>query len=178
MKIKPIYIVLSAVAIGGGLYLMFKKPKADDTTPTPPEDNLGPQNPSDRPKDTKQNSIPSNLEQLLTGNKIKGVNLYTKIDNVNLRTSSSVNNGGINNIYGTLPNKDRLIGSATGKVVLEQGKDRKNPATGKDYRWIQISLSKFAYDKIQTQKSWFSKDLLPTTTYPLIWVRDDVLRLK
>jgi hypothetical protein len=74
-----------------------------------------------------------------------------------------------------MPNKERLIGVATGKVVVEQGKDRKNPLTGKDYRWIQVTLSKFAYDKMQAQMSLFTRDVFPKTIMPVAWVRDDVV---
>jgi hypothetical protein len=180
MRIKPIYLVASVLALGGGLYLIYKKPKddsgkGDDTTPTPNND------PTARPQDVSQNKLSPKLDSLVSNGKIKGAKIYSKVDAVKVRTSASVNNGGINNIYGTMPNKERLIGVATGKVVVEQGKDRKNPLTGKDYRWIQITLSKFAYDKMQAQMSFFStdgfakKDVFPKTIMPVAWVRDDVV---
>lgn len=175
MRIKPIYLVLSAIALGGGLYLILKKPKndgsGDDSFPTPTPTN----DPTARPQDVAQNKVSPKLDSLLSSGKIKGAKIYTKIDGVNLRTSASVNNGGINNIYGTMPNKERLVGVATGKVIVEQGKDRKNPLTGKDYRWIQVTLSKFAYDKIQSQKSLATMDWIPKTVMPPVWVRDDVV---
>lgn len=175
MRIKPIYLVVSALALGGGLYLIFKKPKGDGDgvtpTPTPTPSN----DPTARPQDVAQNKLSPKLDTLVSSGKIKGAKIYTKIDGVNLRTSASVNNGGINNIYGTMPNKERLIGVATGKVIVEQGKDRKNPLSGKDYRWIQVTLSKFAYDKIQSQKSLATKDWIPKTVMFPVWVRDDVV---
>jgi len=174
MRIKPIYLVASVLALGGGLYLIYKKPKddgskGDDTTPTPSND------PTARPQDVAQNKLSPKLDSLVSNGKIKGAKIYSKVDAVKVRTSASVNNGGINNIYGTMPNKERLIGVATGKVVVEQGKDRKNPLTGKDYRWIQVTLSKFAYDKMQAQMSLFTRDVFPKTIMPVAWVRDDVV---
>jgi hypothetical protein len=174
MRIKPIYLIASALALGGGLYLIYKKPKddsgkGDDTTPTPNND------PTARPQDVAQNKLSPKLDSLVSNGKIKGAKIYSKVDAVKVRTSASVNNGGINNIYGTMPNKERLIGVATGKVVVEQGKDRKNPLTGKDYRWIQITLSKFAYDKMQSQMSLFTRDVFPKTIMPVAWIRDDVV---
>ena len=175
MRIKPIYLIASALALGGGLYLIYKKPKGDGdgTTPTPsPTPN---EDPTARPKDVSQNKLSPKLDSLVSNGKIKGAKIYTKVDAVKVRTSASVNNGGINNIYGTMPIKERFVGIATGKVVVEQGKDRKNPLTGKDYRWIQVTLSKFAYDKMQSQMNLAFNDWIPKTVMFPVWVRDDVV---
>jgi hypothetical protein len=177
MKIKPIYLIGSALALGGGLYLILRKPKGgggggDDKLPLPSSAD-----PTARPKDVAQNKISPKLDTLLASGKIKGVKLYTKVDNVTLRKSATVNDGSIaNNIYGKMPNKERFIGVATGKVVVEQGKDRKNPLTGKDYRWVQFNISKFAFDKINDAKAFFLKDYFsPYTSISPLWVRDDVV---
>jgi hypothetical protein len=94
-----------------------------------------------------------------------GKNIYTKVADVKVRNTAMVNNGIINNIYGEIPSKDILIGKVTSSV--KKG----------DYNWLGVKLSQQAYDIIQSEKSFVTRDL-KVNIPALKWVREDVIKLK
>lgn len=128
---------------------------------------------------TEQAIIDSNLSEILNLPlaKIKSTTLnrrlYTKIDNVNPRTTPYVNNGAINNTYGgKIEFKDTLIGTV--KDVVEDSGKLTNPK-GNVYKWFKVSASKEAIDSVNNTKSWWNVPLKEGITF---YVREDVVKLQ
>lgn len=96
--------------------------------------------------------------------------IYTKIDNVNPRTTPVVNNGAFNNTYGgKIEVKDTLIGIV--KDVEEDLGKLKN-TQGNVYKWFKVLASKQAIDSINNTKSWWN---LPLKEGIMFYVREDVI---
>jgi hypothetical protein len=106
---------------------------------------------------------------------IVGKNVYSRVNDVKIRTSPQVNDGAANNIYGVVINTNTLIGKVV--KVVEQPKTN-NPNTKKAYNWLSINMDKALYDDIQSRRSWYDRDLfkaIPNTNR--IWVREDIIKL-
>jgi hypothetical protein len=102
-----------------------------------------------------------------------GKNVYTKVDNVKLRKEPYVNNGTLNNIFGTIAKKDVLIGTI-GSSYLDR-EDTINPSTNQVYNWFQIKLSDAVYNDInKNQKNFLTKQF---SNVAMPYVREDVIRL-
>jgi len=105
--------------------------------------------------------------------KLLNKQVFSKIDNVNPRTQSFVNNGTIanNTLGGKITSKGTLIGTVT-DVVEDTGKV-KNPK-GNVYKWILINPSAEAVKSINDSESWWN---VPITTKNSFYVREDVISL-
>lgn len=106
---------------------------------------------------------------------IKGKNIYSKLDNVKLRKTEVVNDGVINNLYGTVDKSGTLIGVAV-SAYLDKGKAT-NPITKAPYNWIQIKLADSVYKDIQkNQRNFATRDLFKAPNV-YVFVREDVIKL-
>jgi len=155
-----IYTALGLITLGALVYILLPKQENDDNT----EDKT-----SDDKANDEQKTPDKNVESLKdTSGKLTsliGKDIYTKVTGVNIRNTAEVNNGFVNNIYGEIPSKDILIGKVTSNV--KKG----------DYNWLGVKLSQKAYDIIQSEKSFITRDL--TVNIPALkWVREDVIKLK
>lgn len=104
-----------------------------------------------------------------------GKNVYSKLDNVKLRTSEVVNDGLINNLYGSVDKSGTLLGVVT-TAYLDKGRAT-NLATKAPYNWFQIKLSDGVYDDIQkNQKNFATRDLFKAPNV-YAFVREDVIKL-
>lgn len=104
-----------------------------------------------------------------------GKNVYSKLDNVKLRTSEVVNDGLINNLYGSVDKGGTLLGVVT-TAYLDKGRAT-NPATKAPYNWFQIKLSDAVYEDIQkNQKNFATRDLFKAPNV-YAFVREDVIKL-
>lgn len=68
---------------------------------------------------------------------ISGAKFYTKVDEVNARKTANVNNGILNNIWGTVGKKDTFLGKVT---AIATDKNNAKNIDGKIYRWVKFSL--------------------------------------
>lgn len=161
MKInKPlIYGALGVITLGALIYLM-SRPEEEKKEDTKAEDEGQTEN--------EQKVIDPNLEKAKDAKgkltSIVGKDVYTKVEDVNIRNTPEVNNGLLNNIYGVLPAKGLLIGKVTS--VVKKG----------NLNWVGVKLSKSAYDIIQSEKNLLTRDIWVNIP-PLKWVREDVIKL-
>jgi hypothetical protein len=96
----------------------------------------------------------------ILGNK----NVYTKVDNVTARKSPFVNNGILNNRWGTISDKKTLVGRVT--AIAEDKNGAKN-ADGRTYKWVKVNLSANAKKSIGASENY---------TIPA-YVREDTITL-
>jgi hypothetical protein len=134
---------------------------------------------SDKTKSKEQITIDPKLASLTLeknwAKTIKGKNIYSKLDNVKLRKTEYVNDGVINNLYGTVDKKGTLLGVAEG-VYLDYGKAT-NPATKTRYNWIRVQLNNTVYNEIQkNQRNFATRDLLKVPKV-YVFVREDAIKL-
>lgn len=94
--------------------------------------------------------------------------VYTKLDNVKTRSQNFVNNGWINNLFITIPDKGTFLGNII-QVIDDKG-GAKN-AEGRVFKWFKIFPSQPAKD---VWKSYTSSN----TNMPAYYVREDVITLK
>ena len=176
MKINKKYIYpLIGLAIAGGIVLLATKKKSDDgggETPEPtPEDNGG-ITPEQQKIDATLNTILSNKN---ANTLIKGKKIYSKVANAKGRTQPAVNDGVVNNLYGTISNANTYLGNAVG-VANDLGKTM-NSATKKPFVWVKVQLSKDGYDAVQSNRSFLTRDLFTPATLPYVYFREDVIKL-
>ena len=176
MKINKKYIYpLIGLAIAGGIVLLATKKKSDDgggETPEPtPEDNGG-ITPEQKKIDATLNTILSNKNANAL---IKGKKIYSKVANAKGRTQPAVNDGFVNNLYGTISNANTYLGNAVG-VANDLGKTM-NSATKKPFVWVKVQLSKDGYDAVQSNRSFLTRDLFTPATLPYVYFREDVIKL-
>lgn len=89
---------------------------------------------------------------------IVGKDVFTNTSNVNIRKSALVNNGFLNNLFGTIPEKNTLIG----KVISVIRKD--------GFNWLEVKLSRESIIA-----------MFPNTKYldfTSKFVREDVVKIK
>ena len=140
----------------------------DDLVVTPSGDTITPEQANIDPALTEILKLPLAKIKLSMLNK----KLYTKLDNVNPRTTPYVNNGAFNNTYGgKIEVKDTLIGVV--KDVVEDSAKLKNPQ-GNVYKWLKVLASKEAIDSINNTKSFWNTSLSNGITF---YVREDVIKL-
>jgi hypothetical protein len=70
--------------------------------------------------------------------KIGNKNVYTKLDNVKARKGANVNNGVVNNAYGTISAKKTLVGKV---VAIGEDLNGAKNANGRIYKWVKVNLS-------------------------------------
>ena len=177
MKINKKYLYpLIGIAIAGGIvFLATRKKKKDDgggETPQPtPEDNGG--------ISPEQKKIDANLNTILASKSantlIKGKKIYSKVDSAKARTQPAVNDGVINNLYGTISEANTYLGNAV-SVATDMGKTI-NTATKKPFVWVKVQLSKQGYDAVQANRSFLTRDLFTPATLPYVYFREDVIKL-
>ena len=104
-----------------------------------------------------------------------GKSVYSKLDNVKLRKTEVVNDGLINNLYGTVDKNGTLLGSVVA-AYLDKGKAT-NPVTKSPYNWMQIKLADAVYNDIQkNQRNFATRDLFKAPNV-YVFVREDVIKL-
>lgn len=172
---KYLYPIIGVVIAGGIVFLATRKKPKDDgggETPEPtPEDNSG--------ISPEQKKIDVNLNNLLASKSantlIKGKKIYSKVADAKGRTQPAVNDGVINNLYGTVADANTYLGNAV-SVATDLGKTI-NSATKKPYVWVKVQLSKQGYDAVQANRSFFTRDLFTPATLPYVYFREDVIKL-
>lgn len=166
MKLKNetlIYGLLGLIAIGGLVYILLPS-KADTDAEEEKEDEKSDDEISEEQK-TPDKNVEASKDASGKLTSLVGKNIFTKVADVKVRNTAMVNNGLINNIYGEIPSKDILIGKVTSTV--KKG----------NYNWLGVKLSQQAYDIIQSEKSFVTRDL-KVNIPALKWVREDVVKLK
>jgi hypothetical protein len=150
-----LYSALAVVTIAG-IVLLVRKPKDDDKSE---EKDAEVEKDDQKVGDVK-------LEEALKGNKlVKGVQVYTKVDNVNVRDSKAVDNSFPTNLYGVIAKKGTLLGTVTRIQTMPDG-----------FTWIGVKLTTEAYNEIQEGKSFLTRDLVKTVPAEK-YVRQDVVKL-
>ena len=140
--------------------------QADDLVVTPSGDTITPEQATVDPTLAEILKLPLAKIKLNMLNK----KIYTKLDNVNPRTTPNVNNGAFNNTYGgKIEVKDTLIGVV--KDVVEDAGRLTSPQ-GNVYKWFKVLASKEAIDSINNTKSWWNLPLREGITF---YVREDVV---
>ena len=177
MKINKKYIYpLIGLAIAGGIFLLLtnKKPKDDGggETPQPTPDDNGGISPEQKKIDANLNTI---LASKSANTLIKGKKIYSKVVNAKARTQPAVNDGLVNNLYGTISDANVYVGNAV-SIATDMGKTI-NTATKKPYVWVKIQLSKDGYDAVQSNRSFLTRDLFTPATLPYVYFREDVIKL-
>lgn len=169
MKKNTEYMIYGGLAIISivGLVYLFRK---DEKTPSKEEDIINPDTGTGDITKEQQTKDPLLEDLMKTPNwasKVVGKKIFTKVGGANIRTQSFVNNGLINNIYGTIPSKGIEIGEVT-KVIPK--------STADQMAWFGVKLSKQAYTIIQSEKNIITRDIWENIP-PLLWVREDVVKL-
>jgi hypothetical protein len=150
-----LYSALAVVTIAG-IVLLVRKPKDDDKSEGKDAEV--------EKADQKVGDV--KLEEALKGNKlVKGVQVYTKVDNVNVRDSKAVDNSFPTNLYGVIAKKGTLLGTVTRIETMPDG-----------FTWIGVRLTTEAYNEIQDGKSFLTRDLIKTVPAEK-YVRQDVVKL-
>jgi hypothetical protein len=179
---KKLYLYSGlAIALAVVAYVVITKKKPLPTTPSNEETPTDEQDdvvvtPSGDTITVEQATVDPTLAEILKLplSKIKlnmlNKKIYTKLDNVNPRTTPYVNNGAFNNTYGgKIEVKDTLIGVV--KDVVEDTGKLTNPQ-GSVYKWFKVLASKEAIDSINNTKSWWNSPLREGITF---YVREDVV---
>ena len=73
--------------------------------------------------------------------KIGNKNVYTKVADVKARKGANVNNGFVNNAYGTIADKNTNVGKVI--AISEDANGAKN-VKGRVYKWVKVNLTKEA----------------------------------
>jgi hypothetical protein len=132
------------------------------------------QNAESKANANKGNSGGSTAPISLDKNAI-GKKVYTKNADTNIRTSRKINNGVINNIYGTVKAANTYIGTVG---IVEKVENKgfwgvelydTNPATGKPWMWAGLKLDNAILKQL-------GKTNMPQSNE--VWIREDVLILK
>ncbi len=105
---------------------------------------------------------PSEITKLLLNKSV-----YTKLNNTKARSQNYVNNGVINNLIMTIPDKGTYIGNIM-QVVDDKG--GLTNAQGRVQKWFKVFPSRESKDIFKAQTS-------KTTMHPF-YVREDVITLK
>ena len=114
------------------------------------------------------------LPLVQTKAKLLGKKIYTKLDNINPRTSNYVNNGWLvnNTLGGRITQQGTLIGTVT-DVVNDKGSLKNN--SGAIYKWVKVKASADAIKQIKDDCSLLNCRF----TYPSeMFVREDVIKLE
>lgn len=131
--------------------------------------------------DQEQTVIPASLADILKKTSSEAtialINkpVYTKLDDVKVRSDRYVNNGVVNNIMSTITNRGTLLGNVI-QVVDDKGK--LNNADGRVYKWFKIKPAQITLDDMNRNKSFLTHVFLPNTTGKEIYVREDALKLE
>jgi hypothetical protein len=104
---------------------------------------------------------------------LKGKPVYTKIDNVQVRNDSYVNNGIVNNIMSTISNKGTLLGNV---IAVVEDKGRLTNTSGKVFKWLKINPAQVTLNDMNKNKSLLTRKFLPEYK-EVIYVREDVIKL-
>lgn len=179
---KKLYLYSGlAIALSVVAYVVItekKKLKLDPSKDNNSNDNLDVTTSTGDTITVEQAVIDKNLQEILNMSisnaklKLLNKNLYTKLDNVTPRTTSTVNNGVLNNSYGgKIADKNTKIGIV--KDIVEDLGKLKNPQ-GNVYKWFKVLGSKEAIDSINNTKSWWNTSLSNGATF---YVREDVIKL-
>ena len=100
--------------------------------------------------------------------------VFTKLDNVKVRSSNFVNNGIVNNVMSSISNKGTLLGNIVA-VFEDKGKLTNND--GKIFKWFKIKPAQVTLDDMNRNKDFLTRKFLPEYK-ELIYVREDVIKLK
>ena len=113
------------------------------------------------------------LKNPLATTKLRGMALYTKVDNAKARYFNYVDDGFSNNVIGSLGVKGIMVGKVL-EVVDDKGL-LKSPY-GRPYKWLKVIPTKEAVEEINKNKSWYEqKAIFPSPYY--FFLREDVVTL-
>jgi hypothetical protein len=113
-------------------------------------------------------------KSLLEANAIlKSKPVFTKLDNVQVRNDSFVNNGIVNNIMSSISNKGTLLGNV---IAVVEDKGRLTNTSGKVFRWLKIQPAQITLDDMNRNKDFLTRKFLPEYK-EVIFVREDVVKL-
>ena len=128
----------------------------------------------------EQAVIDSSLQEILNKSLseanaiLKGKPVFTKLDNVQVRNDSFVNNGIVNNIMSSISNKGTLLGNV---IAVVEDKGRLTNTSGKVFRWLKIQPAQITLDDMNKNKDFLTRKFLPQYK-EVIYVREDVIKLK
>jgi hypothetical protein len=110
--------------------------------------------------------------------KIGNKNVYTKVADVKARKGANVNNGFVNNAYGTIADKNTNVGKVI--AISEDSNGAKN-VKGRVYKWVKVNLSQEARKSInkspnESLLNTFSGSL-PSTGNVFAYFREDTITL-
>ena len=181
---KKLYLYSGlAIALAVVAYVVITKkkplPTSSDTTSTNEEENedVVVTTTGDEVS-TEQTVIEPTLKEILKKPlaqiKLSLLNkkLYTKLDDVNPRTTPYVNNGWFknNNVGGKIKTKGTLAGSV---VDIANDEGLLKNADGKVFVWFKINPSVSARKQIEEDSNFFTAQRFNT-----FWLREDVISLK
>jgi len=131
--------------------------------------------------DQEQVLIPTTLVEILKKTATKAtvdlINkpIYTKLDNVKVRSQNYVNNGIVDNIMSTITNKGTLLGTVI-QVVDDKGK--LTNSDGRILKWFKVKPSQLALNDMNRNKSFLTHKFLAESTGKEIYVREDTVKLE
>jgi hypothetical protein len=131
--------------------------------------------------DQNQVQIPTSLSEILKKTSAQAtvalINkpVYTKLDDVKVRSENFVNNGIIDNVMSKITNRGTLLGNVI-QVVDDKGKLVNND--GRVYKWFRIKPADITLNDMNRNKSLFTHTFLPDSTGKEIYVREDTVKLE
>ena len=110
--------------------------------------------------------------------KIGNKNVYTKVADVKARKGANVNNGFVNNAYGTIADKNTNVGKVI--AISEDANGAKN-VKGRVYKWVKVNLTKEARKALNESPNESLLNTisgsLPTTGNVFAYFREDTITL-
>jgi len=110
--------------------------------------------------------------------KIGNKNVYTKVADVKARKGANVNNGFVNNAYGTIADKNTNVGKVI--AISEDSNGAKN-VKGRVYKWVKVNLSQDARKSINKSPNESLLNTisssLPSTGNVFAYFREDTITL-
>jgi hypothetical protein len=176
---KKLYLYSGlAIALSVVAYVFITKKKKSDTDPT---NDVKPDVTTTTGDviSNEQVVIDSSLQEILNKSLseanaiLKNKPVYTKLDNVQVRSDSFVNNGIVNNIMSSISNKGTLLGNV---IAVVEDKGRLTNTSGKVFKWLKINPAKVTLNDMNKNKDLLTRKFLPEYK-EVIFVREDVVKL-
>lgn len=185
---KKLYLY-SGLAIAGAVvaYMVItkKKPMAESSsegTGTPDPETTVTTTTTGEIIDVEQANIPESLSKILNETSAKAtvklINkpIYTKLDDVRIRSSNFVNNGVVNNIMSTITNRGFLLGNVI-QVVDDKGGLKNND--GRVFKWFKFKPAQITLDEMNRNKHFLTAKFLPEyAKVQSFYVREDTVKLE
>lgn len=110
--------------------------------------------------------------------KIGNKNVFTKVADVKARKGANVNNGFVNNAYGTIKDKNTNVGKV---IAISEDENGAKNVKGRVYKWVKVNLTKEARKALNESPNESLLNAvsgsLPTTGNVFAYFREDTITL-